>query len=87
MKRSMTCVLWVVILLAIAGGFFLGRPGSTPPIRDQHGHLIPDSIASLEKISIGGMEQWILVRGKNVSNPIENNTDISTPTEIVGFAL
>lgn len=70
MKRSLTCILGIVVLLALAGGFFLGRPGSTSPIRDQHGHLVPDSIASLEKISIGGIEQWILIRGKNVSNPI-----------------
>lgn len=31
---------------------------------------MPDSIAALEKVELGGMEQWILIRGQNIDNPI-----------------
>jgi pimeloyl-ACP methyl ester carboxylesterase len=43
---------------------------STRLIRDEKGNIIPESIASLQKVKLGGMDQWILIRGANVSNPI-----------------
>ena len=43
---------------------------STQLIRDEKGNIIPGSIASLQKVKLGGMDQWILIRGYDVSNPI-----------------
>ncbi|RKY75340.1 alpha/beta hydrolase, partial [candidate division KSB1 bacterium] len=43
---------------------------STKLIRDQQGNIVPGSIASLQKVKLGGMDQWILIRGYDVSNPI-----------------
>ena len=40
------------------------RPTFTPAIAGK------SSIASLEKIELGGMQQWILIRGQDVSNPV-----------------
>jgi hypothetical protein len=36
---------------------------STPPIVDANGKPIPNSIAALEKVKLGGSEQWIVIRG------------------------
>ena len=40
--------------------------GTTPPILDQD----KKSVAILEKIIIGGINQYICIRGKNIENPI-----------------
>lgn len=61
-------VIVLIILLGI--GSLLLIPGSTDPITDRKGNPIPGSIASLEKIKLGGVEQWILIRGESISNPV-----------------
>ena len=70
MNRITARIIFGAIFLAITALFFLVRPGSTAPIRDREGDLVLDSVASLEKVQIGGTQQWILVRGEDVSNPI-----------------
>jgi pimeloyl-ACP methyl ester carboxylesterase len=43
---------------------------STPPITDAQGQPIPNSIASLERVTLGGTEQWITIRGQDINNPV-----------------
>ena len=43
---------------------------STPPILDATGKPIPNSIAVLEKVKLGGSEEWITIRGKDSHNPV-----------------
>lgn len=63
---------FALILVVVLGGIILKNliVASTTPIRDDKGNIIPNSIALMEKIEIGGMKQWILVRGNDESNPI-----------------
>ena len=42
----------------------------TPPILGDSGKPLADSIAVLEKVTLGGSEQWITIRGKNRNNPV-----------------
>lgn len=64
----------VLGLLILTIGFiaFTGKiiGGKTNPIRDEKGNILPNSIAKLEKVKIGGMDQWILMRGNNTENPV-----------------
>jgi pimeloyl-ACP methyl ester carboxylesterase len=46
------------------------QPGSTPPITDATGNIVPGSIASLETVVLNGVEQCILIRGRDVSKPV-----------------
>jgi pimeloyl-ACP methyl ester carboxylesterase len=57
--------LLAAILLVAA--IFVLRPAYTPPISSTPGHV---SVASLEKIKLGGVDQYILIRGRSVSNPV-----------------
>ncbi len=43
---------------------------STPPILDANGKPLPNSIAIMEKVKLGGAEEWITIRGKDARNPV-----------------
>ncbi len=43
---------------------------STPPILDAQGQAIPNSIAVMEKVKLGGAEEWMTIRGKDSRNPL-----------------
>ena len=63
MKELIIVIMLSLFLIACASV-------STQLIRDEKGNVIPGSIASLQKVKLGGMDQWILIRGYDVSNPI-----------------
>jgi len=52
--------LYIILALVLASGC----AGRTAPIEG------PKSIASLEKASVGGISQWLLIRGRDVDNPV-----------------
>jgi pimeloyl-ACP methyl ester carboxylesterase len=43
--------------------------GKTPPFVGPHGESISGSIAEIAYHRLGGIEQWVLIRGENVANP------------------
>ena len=43
---------------------------STTPIRDTQGHAVIGSVATLEQIKLGGVSQWILIRGNSTEKPL-----------------
>lgn len=42
----------------------------TPPILDENGQPVPGSIASLEKVILGGVDQWLIIRGYDTHKPV-----------------
>ena len=52
---------------------------ATPPITDANGQPIPGSIATLEKVTINGTEQWITIRGHDATKPILLNLGMGGP--------
>ena len=57
-------------VIALLGVLALLRPASTAPIRDAAGKPVPESIAVLEKLTIGGTKQSVLIRGRSCTNPV-----------------
>lgn len=57
----------VALALIAAGIVLFFRTGRTPPIPDP-GEAEP--VASLERVELGGDEQWILLRGRDRTNPV-----------------
>jgi pimeloyl-ACP methyl ester carboxylesterase len=56
----------ITLLAIVASQIF----ASTPPILDAQGRAIPNSIAVMEKVKLGGAEEWVTIRGKDSRNPV-----------------
>ena len=61
-------ILSLGLLFALVA--FVGCSAYTPLIRDNNGTVISGSIASLEEVPVGGVKQWILIRGNNTTSPM-----------------
>jgi pimeloyl-ACP methyl ester carboxylesterase len=59
-----------ILLVSVLAIWLSQGYASTPPITDARGYVLPNSIATLEKVELGGSDQWITIRGKNVNNPV-----------------
>ncbi|HEX6913473.1 MAG TPA: alpha/beta hydrolase [Longimicrobium sp.] len=47
----------------------MNRTTRTPPFRRPDGELVPGSIAQAGYLRLGGMDQWVMVRGESLANP------------------
>jgi pimeloyl-ACP methyl ester carboxylesterase len=46
------------------------HPGRTPPFRGPEGEVLPGSIAEIDYLQLGGLDQWVMMRGESVANPL-----------------
>lgn len=68
--HQMLAVLAGFVTIALCAIIASQAFASTPTILDTNGQPLPHSIAVLEKVRLGGTEQWITIRGKNVNRPV-----------------
>lgn len=61
-------LLWLILLLVLSAVWLF--PSWTPKIRDDSGVVLPDSIATLEEIKLGGIKQSVLIRGYDKHKPV-----------------
>lgn len=45
------------------------RPGRTPPFRTAAGGIVPESVAEVGHCLLGGVDQWVMIRGQSLANP------------------
>ncbi len=70
MKTVLKILLWLlaaffVLLIGAIGFIWFKSPGITPPFDNA-----PNSIASIEKYDLNGEEQYVILRGRDQSNPV-----------------
>ena len=63
-------LLTVSLLLALAVYLYQTRFGSTPAFRDDSGAVVAGSVATMERITLGGVEQSVTIRGRSSKAPI-----------------
>lgn len=70
-KKKTTAVMLSGFMVVSATSIIASQIfASTPHITDTNGRPILGSIASLEKINLNGSEQWITIRGKDITKPV-----------------
>ena len=69
LRGQMVALLAVLILLGLVVGASQGL-AHTPPVLGEDGKPLPNSIATLEKVQLGGVDQWLIVRGQDVNKPV-----------------
>jgi pimeloyl-ACP methyl ester carboxylesterase len=61
----------IVTISLLVMVLFLTSCAVTLPIRDKTtGHIVPDSIAEMTSVKMDGIDNWLVIRGRNVHNPI-----------------
>jgi pimeloyl-ACP methyl ester carboxylesterase/membrane protease YdiL (CAAX protease family) len=61
-------VMWLLVgAVAVVDGWL--RLGHTDPFRGPDGNVLPNSVADARYVRLGGVDQWVLIRGENVANP------------------
>jgi proline iminopeptidase len=68
--RAIVALLALVGAGALATTLYLLRPVSTPAFRDEAGRGLPGSIASMERWPINGVDQSVLLRGRDRGSPL-----------------
>ncbi|MEJ2668426.1 MAG: alpha/beta hydrolase [Deinococcales bacterium] len=71
-RSPWTVPLVLMLAVASAGAQAPAQPAEpvAPPITDAAGNPLPNSISTLEQVTLGGVEQWIQIRGADIDNPI-----------------
>ena len=64
-RRSLKCTVFFSMIILVASAC-----SHTPKIVDAKGMVPARSIARIEKVSLGGVDQWIIMRGTDVGNPV-----------------
>ena len=62
----------ILVIVIILAGFILGSQwrAHTPAILAENEKVVEGSIASLEKVKLGGVDQWLIIRGHDVNKPV-----------------
>ena len=74
-KVFVTLISILIAVIIIVTVLFLGwlksvSPGKTQPICDSTGKIVENSIAETQRIEIGGIKQFVIIRGENIHNPV-----------------
>lgn len=67
---TITAAIAIIIFTGIWLDFLITSKGEISPFYDENGKRIPDSIAEKTWVEINGAENGMILRGKNVDNPV-----------------
>ena len=63
-------IVLLTVSVFIIGAMISVRKVNTPQFTDICGNIIPNSIAKFQRIRLGNNDQAVLIRGRNIENPV-----------------
>jgi proline iminopeptidase len=69
-NRQRFWLLLAALLVVGAAYLYVTRWGSTPDFRDEAGRPLPGSVAEMQRVGLGGVQQSITIRGEDATAPI-----------------
>lgn len=62
----------ILVVVVVLAGVVLGSQwrAHTPAILAKNGDVLEGCIASLENVKLGGVDQWLIIRGHDIKNPV-----------------
>ncbi len=60
----------LVIILGLAVTLWIKSPGKADPITDLNGKTLAMSISTIEKVKLGGQDQYLIIRGADSTKPV-----------------
>lgn len=75
MKKLLKVILYILagiisISIFLAAALWVMSPGETDPITDYSGKQIQGSITTIEKVKLGGVDQYMVIRGADSTKPV-----------------
>lgn len=70
MRTFFRLLLGVLLIVLSALALRLFVPASTAPFRDDAGRTLPGSIARIERWNINGIDESVILRGRDTKNPV-----------------
>jgi pimeloyl-ACP methyl ester carboxylesterase len=61
-------ILSLIMVLALI--LWIKSPEKTDPFADSNGNIIPGSISTIERIVLGGLDQYLIIRGADTTKPV-----------------
>lgn len=65
-----TVGLIVLVFFGLVASLWIMSPDKADPIKGPDGKVIPKSISTIEKITLGGIEQYLIIRGVDSTKPV-----------------
>ena len=62
--------LVIVIILAAIIILWVKSPGKTEPLTGPEGNTLPASMATIEKVNLGNLDQYLIIRGADTTRPV-----------------
>lgn len=60
--------LLLIMVLGLSIVLWMKSPGIAEPIADENGNILSKSISTIEKVNLGNLDQYVIIRGLTLQN-------------------
>jgi pimeloyl-ACP methyl ester carboxylesterase len=74
-RKALKVILYIItalllLVLSLITGWWINSPGKADPITNQKGETIPNSISVIDTVRLGGLKQYVIIRGTDSTKPV-----------------